>query len=30
MLQQMEPDAARRAKLITDHVTGARILPATA
>ena len=26
----MEPDAARRAKMITDHVTGARTLPATA
>ena len=26
----MEPDAARRAKLITDHVTGDKILPSNA
>ena len=30
LLQQMEPDAARRAQLITEHVTGARNLPTTA
>ena len=26
----MEPDSARRARLITEHVTGARTLPSTA